>query len=97
MSDLQKYIAKQMKDPEFRAYAEEMDLVVEIADAILDARLKRNMTQQELSKATGIGQKEISNLESCKTKNPSIKTLKRIADGLNMDLNISFIPREDIE
>lgn len=95
MSDLQKYIAKQMEDPEFRAYAEEMDLAVKVADAILAARLKRDMTQQELSKASGIGQKEISNLESFKTKNPSIRTLKRIAEGLNMDLNISFTPREE--
>lgn len=95
MSDLQKYIAQQMNDPDFRAHAEKMALSAAVSNAIIGARLMRNMTQQELADATGIAQTEISRLESCK-KNPSIKTLQRIAAGLDMQLKIELVPREDL-
>lgn len=95
VGDLEAFMAKQMEDPEYRAFAEEMDIPVKLADAILAARLQRNMTQQELADAAGVKQKTISALESFETKRVSFQTLKRIADGLNMDLNVSFLPREE--
>ena len=54
------------------------------------ARELNNMTQKELSKITGIYQSDISKIERG-IANPSVATLKRIADGMNMELKIEFI------
>ena len=60
--------------------------------AIIDARISQNMSQKELSERTGIAQTEISKLENG-TRNPSIKLLQRLADGiLHGDLYFGTLP-----
>lgn len=44
---------------------------------------------------TGINQADISKLENG-TKNPSLKLLKKLADGLGMQLKIEFIPKTQL-
>lgn len=80
-----------MQDPEFRAYAEQLQPFADLAKAVVGARIERNLTQQELSKLTGVAQSDISRLESCEG-NPSLKTLIRIAEGMDMRLQVSFVP-----
>ena len=63
-----------------------------IVQSLIDARVFRNLTQKELADRTGIAQAEISKLEKG-SRNPSIKLLQRLADGLDMDLDVSFSPR----
>ena len=65
------------------------DINMIIANAITNARQSKGITQSQLSKLTGIYQADISNLESGKG-NPSLKTIKRIADGLNMKIRIEL-------
>lgn len=65
-----------------------------IMQALLDIRSRLRITQAELSRRTGIDQGDISKLERC-TRNPSLRMLKRLADGLGMDLQVNFIPREE--
>lgn len=89
------YRKQQMQDPEFRAYAEQMQPFADLAKAVVGARIERNLTQQELSKLTGVAQSDISRLESCEG-NPSLKTLIRIAEGMDMHLQISFVPVEQV-
>lgn len=91
--NLSDYRKKQMQDPEFRAYAEQMQPFADLANAVVGARIERNLTQQELSKLTGVAQSDISRLESCEG-NPSLKTLIRIAEGMDMRLQVSFVPIE---
>ena len=89
--NLSDYRKKQMQDPEIRAYAEQMQPFADLAKAVVGARIERNLTQQELSKLTGVAQSDISRLESCEG-NPSLKTLIRIAEGMDMRLQVSFVP-----
>lgn len=91
--NLSDYRKKQMQDPEFRAYAEQMQPFADLANAVVGARIERNLTQQDLSKLTGVAQSDISRLESCEG-NPSLKTLIRIAEGMDMRLQVSFVPIE---
>ena len=42
---------------------------------------------------SGINQTEISRLENG-SRNPSIKLLQRLAEGMGMTLKISFVPRQ---
>ena len=60
-----------------------------VADAISSARAKANMSQAELSTKTGIDQSDISKLERG-IGNPSVGTLKRLADAMGMELNIQI-------
>lgn len=91
--NLSDYRKQQMQDPEFRAYAEHLQPFADLAKAVVGARIERNLTQQELSKLTGVAQSDISRLESCEG-NPSLKTLVRIAEGMDMRLQVSFVPIE---
>lgn len=63
-----------------------------LAHRLLIARESANMTQKELSEKTGIYQADISKLERG-IGNPSVATLKRLAEGLGMELQIDFIVR----
>ena len=89
---LKEYRNNRMKDPGFAKAYEEMQPEMNVIRAIIDARISQNMTQKELAEKTGIAQTEISRLENG-TRNPSIQLLQRLADGMDMVLNISFTPK----
>lgn len=82
---------EQMEDPEFRAEWEALEPERQIIRAIIEGREARDLTQSQLSEATGITQADISRLENG-TGNPSIRTLKRLAAGLGMRLKLEFVP-----
>ena len=82
-----------MRDPEFAKAYKEMQPEFNIIRAIIEARTANNLTQKELAERTGIAQTEISRIENG-SRNPSIKLLQRLADGMGMVLNISFTPKK---
>ena len=61
----------------------------DIAEAVLSARASIGMSQKELATATGIDQSDISKIERG-LSNPSVSTLKRLANGLGMELSVTF-------
>lgn len=85
------YLKEKLEDPEFKKEYEALRPEVEIQKAMLRARLASGLTQKDLSKKTGITQADISKLENG-TANPSIRTLQRLAGGMNMRLKIEFEP-----
>lgn len=87
---------QQLKNPEFKKEWDALEPEFDIIKAIVDARSSQNMTQKELSEKTGIPQADISRLENG-TRNPTLKLLKRLADGLNMELGIVFVPKKSIK
>ena len=90
--NFKEYKKELMKNAEFVKAYEDLQPEMDIVKAILDARIKQNLSQKELSKLTGINQSEISKLESGE-RNPSIKLLQRLADGMGLTLKISFVPK----
>ena len=96
MIKLNDYINEQKKNPEFLKAYEEVQPEMSIIRAIIEARNSRNLTQKELSKKSGIAQTEISKIENG-SRNPSIRVLQRLADGMDMVLNISFTPKATID
>lgn len=89
---LKEYKEKRMQDPNFEQAYVEIQPELNVIRAMIDARMSQNLTQKELSERTGIAQAEISKLENG-TRNPSIKLLQRLADGMDMVLNITFTPK----
>lgn len=60
-----------------------------ITQAFIKARKASGMTQKELAAKAGVDQADISKLERGMT-NPTISLLNRLAQGMNMQLNIDF-------
>ena len=90
MKTLETSLAKRMKEPEFKAEYEALEPEFDIIQAIIDARKKSGFTQKQLSEKTGIAQGDISKIEKGEA-NPSLKTLKRLASGMNMRLHLQFV------
>lgn len=72
---------------------ENIDIVDMVASELIKAREKTNVTQKQLSEITGIHQADISKIER-RLANPSLSTLKRLADGMDMMLELKFIPKQ---
>ena len=90
---LQEYKKEKMKEPGFAKAYEEVQPELNVIRAMIDARTSQNLTQKQLAEKTGIAQTEISRLENG-TRNPSIKLLQRLAEGMGMVLDVRLIPRE---
>lgn len=86
---------EQLEDIKFRKEYEDIQPEMDVIRAIVDARTAQNLTQKELSKITGINQADISKLENG-TRNPTVSLLKRLAEGMGMELRIQFIPKNNI-
>lgn len=93
MSEFQELLQEELKKPSFRKEWDDIQPEMEVIRAMIDARIEQNLTQKELATRTGINQADISKLESG-TKNPSLKLLKKLANGLGMQLKISFEPTQ---
>lgn len=68
---------------------EDVDITYLLAESLVNMREIVNMTQKELSEATGIYQADISKIERG-LANPSISTLQRLASGMGVNLKIEF-------
>ena len=83
---------EQLKDPVFQAEWEALEPERQIIRAIIEGRERCDLTQQQLAEITGIQQADISRLENG-TGNPSLRTLKRLAAGMGMQLKLEFVPK----
>lgn len=92
MSEFQEFLKEQLQDDEFRKEWEDIQPEMDVIRAVVDARISQNLTQKELAERTGINQADISKLENG-TRNPSLKLLKRLADGMGMTLKLEFVPK----
>ena len=95
MSEFQEFLNEQLQDEEFRKEWEDIQPEMDVIRAMVDARISQNLTQKELAERTGINQADISKLENG-TRNPSLKLLKRLADGMGMNLKLEFVPKSPI-
>jgi DNA-binding XRE family transcriptional regulator len=86
-----KYLEKQLKNDDFKKEYEALEVEFNIIQAMIDARKKSGLTQKELAEITGIPQSEISRLENGNS-NPSLRTLRRLADGMNFKIKVELIP-----
>ena len=93
MSDLQELTKELMQDSEFRKEYEALRPEMDITRAIMNARLQAGLTQTELSEKSGISQADISRLENG-SRNPSLALLKRLAEAMDSNLRIEFVPRK---
>lgn len=95
MSEFQELLQEELKNPDFKKEWDDIQPEMDVIRAMIDARIEQNLTQKELATRTGINQADISKLENG-TKNPSLKLLKKLANGLGMQLKIQFVPMQSL-
>ncbi len=81
---------EELKNPEFKKEYDELRPEFDIIKAMLKSRDEASLTQKQLADITGISQADISRLENGNS-NPSLSTLKKLADGLGKRLRIEFV------
>ena len=86
---MQEDLEKRLKDPEFKKVWEESEIEYQLACKLIEARVKRKLSQRELASKVGTSQAAISRIEAM-NGNPSLFFLKRIANALEVKLRISF-------
>ena len=91
MSSYKDYKKKALQNPEVKAEYDALQPEYDIIQAMIDARNSQHITQKELAEKTGITQADISRIENG-TRNPSLAMMKRIAEGLGMQLKLEFVP-----
>lgn len=95
MNAFESFVAKQLEDPVFKAEYDALALEFSIIHAMIEARKKSGLTQKDLAIKTGLSQGDISKIERGNA-NPSLNTLKRLADGMEMSLKLVFVPNEKL-
>ncbi len=78
-----------LKDPVIKAEYDRLEPEFAIIQAVIDARMKKGITQEKLAKKMGTTQSAIARLESGNA-NPSVSFLQKLAQALNSKLEIKF-------
>ncbi len=89
--NLEEFKNKLVQDPEVKEEFDKLEPEYALIRATIDARIKAEMSQQELAEKSGVSRSDISRIENGKA-NPSYKMLCKLAKGLGMELKIEFVP-----
>src|SRR5580693_3444382 len=81
-----------MKEPKYRKAYEALEEEFALASALIEARNRAGLTQEELARKMGTTQPVVARLESGRAR-PSMRTLERLAKATGSRLLISFAPR----
>lgn len=90
MAKFQDIKKKYMQDPDFRQEYEALQPEMDVIRALVDARIKQNLTQAQLAERAGIRQSNISRIENGNCS-PTVETLQQLAKGMGKKLRIEFI------
>jgi ribosome-binding protein aMBF1 (putative translation factor) len=78
---------KVYKRPGVRKAHEELELEFKILDALVRARIEKNLTQRELAKKIGIAQSALARFESGRG-NPTLSFIQKVTSGLGLHLTV---------
>ncbi len=91
MTTLDTLHEKWMKNPAYAAEHGALEAEFKIAAAVIDARTKAGLTQQQLAQRMETKQAFVARLEGG-NQNTTIKTLERLATATGLKLTIAFEP-----
>ena len=81
------YKKQALKDSKLKVEYDALEPEYQLIQAIIDARIKQNITQKQLSEKTGITQADISRIENG-SRNPSLLMVNRLAHALGMKIKL---------
>ncbi|CCY28703.1 MAG: helix-turn-helix domain-containing protein [Acholeplasma sp.] len=80
---------KQFNNKEFKEYFEQMEFMTNISKAIVEIRIKKNLTQKQLSELINIPLQTIKLIEQA-DGNVSINSIIEVLNNLGLKLKISI-------
>jgi len=87
--DFAEYKKKVLKNPQVRKEYEKLQPEFEVINSIIEARIKKGLTQEELAAKLGTKQSAIARIEAGRA-NPTLLFLKKLADALGKKLSIQL-------
>lgn len=91
-TNFDRYLAKQLEQPEFVARFEKAGEAWEVALQLATLRERAGLSQKELAEQVHTSQQQISRLESPRYEGHSLSMLRRVAKTLNARVRIIFEP-----
>jgi len=88
--DFSDFLKKSLQDPKVKAEYDKLEPEFAVIKAIIEARMKKGLTQKEVAQKIGTKQSVISRLERGRG-NPTLSFLKKMADAFSSRLEIRFI------
>jgi len=82
-----KFKSKLLNDPEVKKTYDDLEFEFQVIRALIDARVKKNMTQKKLAQKIGVAQSALARFESGRV-NPTLSFLKKVTGGLGLKLTI---------
>lgn len=76
-----------LKDPAFKEAYDALEPEYRLACELIDARLGKKMTQEQLAQKAGVSRAVIARLESG-ISNPTIGTVSRVASALGKNIKL---------
>ena len=92
LKDYRELLAEELdRDPEFRAKWERLAVARAIATIVTRRRTEMGLSQTALAKIVGVSQPVIARVESAE-HNPTLETLVRLANALDIELELTITP-----
>ena len=88
--DFDEYLEKQLQNPEFKEEWERGQFEHQLKCALIEARIKRNLSKKDLAEKIGTNQSNISKFESGHYS-PSLDFLRKLANALGKEIKISLV------
>jgi DNA-binding XRE family transcriptional regulator len=82
-----KFLAEEMKNPEFKKAFEEEKRLLALSYAIVEAREKHGLTQKELAEKSHVTQQQLSKIEN--GVNCNMRTFIKVSNALGLGLTVS--------
>jgi transcriptional regulator with XRE-family HTH domain len=93
-TNFERWLERKLADPEWRAGYEGARQELDLALAIVRARIDAGLTQEQLAERMGVSQATVANLER-PGKGHSTTSLARFARALDKRCVIMFVPSEE--
>ena len=93
MTTLKELRNQWMRDPDSRSEYDALDEEFALAAALIDARTRAHLTQDQVASRMDTTQAYVAKMEGLKV-NPSVATLRRFAAATGTRLKITFEPRK---
>lgn len=87
MTTWKEYKHEALKNPELKKAYDALEPEYKLARSLIQARLDKKLTQEQLAKQAGVTQNTITRLESG-TTNPTLGTVSRVAGILGKELKL---------
>lgn len=86
------YLKEKLRDPKLKKEWDASENEYQLINSLIKARVESGLTQSELSERSGINQANISKIETG-VYNPTLNILRKLAEAMNMNLVIQFVPK----